>query len=180
MYDRKVHFRDCINQYQGKQSCIVEPEVLTALILEFEKHHLLNPTPATRFAKITKEHVLMFLKVLGYNRHYENIHLIHSMITGKKPDNISHLEDVLLDDFDKLTDEYDKQFKNINRKNFINTQYVLYQLLLRHKHPCKQEDFAVLKTVDRKSFHDEITQTLFASLGWNVGGNASLRPPVKN
>ena len=56
---------------------------------------------------------------------------------------------------------------NINRKNFINTQYVLYQLLLRHKHSCKKEDFIILKTIDRKYFHDEICKSLFEHLGWN-------------
>ncbi len=32
-------------------------------------------------------------------------------------------------DFDKLTEQYDLLFKDIERKNFINTQYVLFQLL---------------------------------------------------
>ena len=76
-----------------------------------------------------------------------------------------------MDDFDILTNLYDKNFKNkpgFERKNFINTQYVLYQLLLKYKHVCKKEDFTILKTVDRKSFHDDITKTLFEELGWNM------------
>ena len=109
----------------------------------------------------------MFLKELGYSNHYENVHLIHSTLTGIKPDDISHLEDQLLDDFDALTDLYDRKFKHLTRKNFINTQYVLYQLLLRHKHPCKKEEFIILKTIDRKLFHDEVCQELFTHLGWN-------------
>ena len=109
----------------------------------------------------------MFLKELGYSKHYENVHLIHYNFTSIKPDDITYLEDKLFDDFNALTELYDKKYKNIDRKNFINTQYVLYQLLRRHRHPCKEEDFVILKTFDRKVFHDEIIKDLFQELGWN-------------
>ncbi len=171
MYDRKVHFRDCINQYQGKQNSTIPPKVYEDLEVQFHRHHLLHGEKDTlkeiRFQDITKNHILIFLKELDYSKHYENVHLIHYSFTGIKPDDISHLEDQLLDDFDVLTDLYDKQFKHINRKNFINTQYVLYQLLRRHRHPCKKEEFIILKTIDRKFFHDEICKALFEELGWN-------------
>lgn len=171
MYDRKVHFRDCIKQYQGKQNCTIPDIVYKELEEQFKRHHLLSGNKhdhfEERFKNVTKNHILMFLKELGYSNHYENVHLIHSTLTGIKADDISHLEDQLLDDFDALTDLYDRKFKHINRKNFINTQYVLYQLLLRHKHPCKKEEFIILKTIDRKLFHDEVCQELFTHLGWN-------------
>jgi len=171
MYDRKVHFRDCIKQYQGKQNCTIIPKVYKDLEKEFFLHHLLEGDKSTsntiRFQNITKNHILMFLKELGYSNHYENVHLIHCTLTCIKPDDISHLEDQLLEDFDALTELYDRMYKHIDRKNFINTQYVLYQLLRRHKHPCKKEEFIILKTIDRKFFHDEVCQNLFTELGWN-------------
>jgi hypothetical protein len=171
-YDRKVHFRDCINQYQGKQNCTIDQKIYDDLEEMFEKHHLLVGGKSTkkeiRFSKITREHVLMFLKELGFSKHYENVILIHYNMTGKKPDDISHLEDKLLTDFDLLVETYDKHFKNkVDRVNFISTQYVLYQLLLKHKHPCRKEDFVILKTVDRKSFHDTICSQLFGLLSWS-------------
>jgi hypothetical protein len=67
----------------------------------------------------------------------------------------------------EITDLYDKKYKNSERKNFINTQYVLYQLLRRHKYPCRKEDFNILKTIDRKYYHDTICADLFMALGWN-------------
>ena len=171
MYDRKVHFRDCIKQYQGKQNSTIPDKIYIDLTVEFNNHHLLlgkdNDSKEYRFKNITKNHILLFLKELGYANHYENVHLIHYNLTNIKPDDISYLEDKLMDDFDNLTDLYDKKFKDINRKNFINTQYVLYQLLQRHKHPCKKEEFIILKTIDRKFFHDEVCKTLFETLGWN-------------
>lgn len=171
-YDRKVHFRDCINQYQGKQNCTIEQKVYTDLENAFERHHLLVGDNKTnkqeRFSRITKEHVLMFLKELGYPKHYENVTLIHYNMTGKKPDDISHLEDRLMADFDLLVETYDKHIKNtIDRVSFISTQYVLYQLLQKYKHPCRKEDFVILKTMDRKSFHNNICKELYEILGWS-------------
>ena len=169
-YDRKIHFRDCINQHQGKQNSTIEQKVYEELERQFDLHHLLvgdkNISKKVRFNKITKEHISIFLKELDYTKHYENINLIHYNITGKKPDDIGYLEDKLLDDFDTITEVYDKLFKNINRKNFINTQYILHQLLIRHKHPCNEDDFTMLKTIDRKTFHDDIYREICNYLEW--------------
>jgi len=169
IYDRKIHFRDCINQYQGKQNSTIPQKVYDDLIYQFDNHHMLvNSTDKkTKFSKVSKNLIRIFLKDLNYTNHYENIHLIHYNLTGIQPDNISYLEDQLLDDFDILTDLYDKRYKNIERKNFINTQHILYQFLIRHKHKCNREDFAVLKTMDRRAFHDEVCKKLFEELGWN-------------
>lgn len=171
-YDRKVHFRDCMNQYQGKQNCTIDQKVYDDLENILERHNMLKGDKSTpkqiRFGNITKENILTFLKVLGYSKHYENVILIHYNLTGKKPDDISHLEDKLMVDFDTLVETYDKQFKNkVERVNFISIQYVLYQLLQKHKHPCKKEDFVILKTIDRKAFHDNVMKRLCDVLGWN-------------
>lgn len=167
MYDRRIHFRDCIKQYQGKQNSTIPTNIYEDLKREFEMHHLTDIKSDNIYHKITKNQILLFLKELGYANHYENVHLIHYTFTKIKPDDISHLEDKLMDDFDALTALYDIKYKGINRKNFINTQYVLYQLLQRHKHKCDKSQFVILKTVDRKFFHDEVCKTLFEMLGWN-------------
>ena len=68
------------------------------------------------------------------------------------------------------TNLYDIKFrknKKFTRKNFINTQYVLYQLLRKYNFPCKSSDFNILKTVERKTFHDDICRQLFNELKWN-------------
>jgi hypothetical protein len=173
-YERQVHFRDCINQYQGKQNSTIHDDVYKDIIKELENHQLVNPdislSKEERYQRVTKEHILLFLKETGHTKHYENVFLIYNNITGKKLDDISHLEQQLIDDFDVLSALYDKKYKvnkKITRKSFINSQYVLFQLLRRHKHPCKSEDFNVLKTLDRKSFHDDICKDLFEELGWN-------------
>ena len=172
LYDRITHFKDCINQFQGKQNCTIDKSVYDDLIRQFLLHDLIPENHVsipkeTAFQRITKEHIMLFLKDCRHTKHYEDVVLIHSHFTGIQPPDITHLENQLLHDFDQLTCLYDKKHRQQDRKNFINTQYVLYQLLKRHKFPCKKEDFNILKTIDRKFYHDDICKSLFEELHWN-------------
>jgi predicted RNA-binding Zn-ribbon protein involved in translation (DUF1610 family) len=173
-YERRIHFKDCINQYQGKQNSTIDQKVYDDIEQQLELHGLLKGdktvTKKIRFENVTKEHILLFLKETSHSKHYEDIVLIYHKMTGKQVDDISHIETQLMEDFDKISDLYDKKFKftgKIERKSFINTQYVLFQLLRRHRYPCKKEDFNMLKTLDRKSFHDDIVRELFETLNFN-------------
>jgi hypothetical protein len=171
LYDRKVHFRDCVLQFQGRQNVTIDKSVYDALECEFDKHHLLvgdkNTPSHIRFSKIKKEHILMFLKELRLSKHYENVQLIHFNLTGQSPPDISHLEGALLSDFEQLTALYDELYRNDTRKNFINTQYTLFQLLKRHKHPCTASDFSIIKTSERRDWHHRVCKNLFSKLNWN-------------
>jgi len=171
-YDKRIHFRDCINQYQGKQNSTIQEKVYNELEEQFSLHGLLvkSNNKILKFSKITKEHVLLFLKETGNSKHYEDSVLIHYVLTDKKPPDIGALETQIINDFDKLVETYEKVFRGSNkttRKNFINNQYVLYQLLRKYKHPCDISEFNILKTVERKSYHDDICRQLFEELGWN-------------
>ena len=170
-----MHFKDCINQYQGKQNASIDDKVYKDLETQLELHGIITQqqqgeNAIKRFSNITKEHILMFLKETGHSKHYEDVVLIYHKLTGKKVDDISHIEDALMEDFDKISNVYDQKFKftgKIDRKSFINTQYVLFQLLRKHKYPCKLSDFNILKTLDRKSFHDDIVKEIFEHLNFN-------------
>lgn len=173
-YERRSHFRDCINQFQGKQNCKIDKKIYDDLEEQLEKHHLLqgdrNTPKEIRFKKVKKEHIMLFLKELHFDKQYENINYIYSLITGSKCPDISHIEDQLMADFDVLVKLYIKKFKyerKIDRKSFMNIQYVFFQLLNKNKYPCRKEDFNILKTIDRKAFHDEVFKELFEELGWN-------------
>lgn len=169
-YDKKSHFQSCINQYQGKHKTGIEPEVLQLIETELERYNLVDHTKRTRRAKyhnVTKDHIFLFIKELKLTKCYGDVNLIHHLITGKPLNDISHLTEKLLHDFDQFVQMHHKQFPNeFERKNF-NYQHLLYQLLMRHKYPCVPSEFNFLKTVDRKYYHDEICRTIFENLGWN-------------
>jgi hypothetical protein len=182
-YNRKVHFRDCIIQYQGKQKTHIPEEIYTILEVKLIEKKIIDGSAhlsrEKRYEKVTRAMVLDILKELeskDIKKFYDDIVLIHHTLTGQPCDNIEYLEDSLLDDFDKLTETYDNLYTNqdmdndktkiIKRKNFINAQFVLYQLLRKHGHPCNEMDFLTLKTSDRKRFHHTICKELFSILGW--------------
>jgi len=195
-YNRKVHFRDCIIQYQGKQKTHIPEEIYTILEVKLIEKQLIDVSTEDRlkrYQKVTRAMVLDILKELeskDIRKFYDDIVLIHHVLTGQPCDNIEYLEDALLDDFDRLTEKYDSTYKDLDddtfnedssafvsktdsqepksakRKNFINAQFVLYQLLKKHGHPCTEMDFLTLKTSERKSFHHTICKKLFSLLGW--------------
>ena len=179
IYNRVLHFQDCIKQYQGKQNCKIPEKLYRDLDLKFKAYRLLisepqNGTPLPnhiKYSKITRNHILEFLKELKYTKHYENVNLIYFILTNKRIDDIGHLEDQLVNDFKELVYLYDEihgkdKPDELKRKNFMNVQYLLFQLLRRHGHICKIENFTMLKTIDRKLFHDTICKNLFDKLGW--------------
>lgn len=180
IYNRDLHFQECIRQYQGKHNCSIPEQLYVDLDRKFAAHNLVekdqpimngNERNHVRYSRITRTCVYNFLKQLKYTKYYESTNLIYYVLTNKRVDDISHLEDQLMKDFKELVSLYDEmhgkdKIEELNRKNFMNVQYVLYQLLKRHNHPCNLENFTVLKTIERKQFHDEICKKLFTKLGW--------------
>jgi hypothetical protein len=172
-YDRRTHFRDCFYQFQGKQNVTIPTSLYDDITQQLFSHGIIphnhrDLPKEMAFEKVEKEHITIFLKDSKFVKHYEDAVLIFHTLTGKPVPDLSYLEEDLMNDFDILVEQYDKKFKeNSDRKNFINTQYVLFQLLRRHKYPCQKEEFNILKTIDRKYYHDEICSELFADLGWN-------------
>lgn len=170
--ERKVHFRACLNQFQGKQNSKIDDKVFNDLDREFSKNKLIVPNEygPKKYTKIKLEHIMLFLRELGYDKQYENARYIYSKITGVKCPDLSEIEDKLLSDFDIFVNLYMREYKyenKLERKSFINIQYILFQLLNKNNWPCDKHDFMnILKTNDRKAYHDEIVKTLFEKLGW--------------
>lgn len=167
-YDRRVHFRDTVYQYQGKQNSTVKQEVYDQLEKKFKLHKLLSKSNVRceKYKHITKEHIYLFLKENGHSRHYEDITLIYCKITGKKPPDLSEIEAELFEEHEKMLQIYEK-IKTDGRKNFLNAKYVLYQLLLKRRIKCDREDFNVLKTADRLDYHNETCKKIFDMLEWS-------------
>jgi len=176
LYDRRIHFRNSISQFQGKQNAKIDAEIYNKIIEQLYIHGLIPDNyedlpKEVAFQEVTKEQILLFMKENHFTKHYDDLTLIHHQLTGKPAPDISHLEVQLLNDFDILVEMYDKKFKKkqgkMERKNFINTQYVLYILLRRHKYPCRKEEFNMLKTIDRQHWHDIVCSELFSEIGWS-------------
>lgn len=170
-YEKRCHFRDTINQYQGKQNKHIPAHVYDSLYEAIEKEGLLDRKAETRldrYRKVKKSHIREFLKATNNSNHYEDIQLIYSKITGKDCPCITQYEKQLYEDFDSLT----TAFLNIpdiktKRDNFLNSHYVLRQLLLKQGVKVPDEDLNYLKTPTRLREHDEIYKKCCFILNWN-------------
>jgi len=169
-YIRQTHFKDTIKQFQGKQNKYIDDSVYETLISCFENMGLQTKKNGF-YTKVTKDHIKMFLQENNLCKYYEDMNLIYSELTGNACPNISMHEKGLMEDFEKLLVVYDRVIKedesNYARSSFLNSYYVLYQLLKKNGHSCKETDFPIIKTIDRKIEHDEIYEKCCKLLGWS-------------
>lgn len=172
-YDKKSHFINCCNQFQGKSKSDNKEmkNAIEKIKAELIRYNIVpdkeNENSENIFSHVTKEHICIFVKELKLTKYYGDINLIHHKITGIPLHNISHLMDKLLIDFDQFVKQHNKHYPmESDHKNF-NYQLLLYQLLMRHKYKCNPSEFNFLKTTERKVYHDGRCRLLFMELGWN-------------
>jgi len=171
-YKKINHFKDTIRQFQGKQNKHIEPCVLSDLKKELEKDKIIDYTKTNPYYKLTKEHLRIYLDHTNHNKYYEDINLIYSHFTGKECPIINdELYIKLLDDFMKLVQVFielssDKNDK-IERTNFLNSQYVLYQLLKKNNYTCNENDFALPRSIKCRVDQEKIFIMLCEKLHWS-------------
>jgi len=160
-YEHRSHFLNTINQYQGIQKTNIDDDFLEKIRDELRKYKLITDRD---YSRVEKKHIKFILR--GFNaakKYNDQINLIWSHITGKKLDDISYLTDKLLLDFEMFCQEFYRRYQNQGNFNYKN---LLYQLLLRHGHPCNKNDFNFLKTTARRIYQDKICREIFAQLSW--------------
>ena len=130
-YNRIIHFKECMSQYQGKESVVIPKNVYTLLEACFVNNHLVPKDKSMpriiRYKKALKSHIYIFLKELNLSKYYDNINLIYSKLTGKQIPNIEHLETQILNDFKNFAAVYDRKIKempNVDKKK----KYAIYSL----------------------------------------------------
>lgn len=168
-YDRLTHFKECIKQYQCKQNTFINPEVYTKMDKALITSGIIDGSVTDkkeRYKKLTKAHISYFLKELGFNKYYDDYNLIYCTMTGSKPRDISHLENKLYEDFTSISEAYSTLVNDNERKNFINIQFILYKLLLKHGEKISLDDFASMKNTENKMERDKLCKAIFNHLGW--------------
>lgn len=173
-YEKKIHFKEAITQFQGKQNRHI-PSWVHGKIEEWLLMHDLIDKNATsdkvKYAKVKKEHLRLCIYEINdpaIKKYREDIHLIHYQITGVPCADISHLEEKLYAKFDKLEEAF-LTSKDIDRTNILNVQVVLKNLLIMEGFKVNSDDFPGLKTLSRKQEHE----SLFAYLCQKAGINYS-------
>ncbi|AOC55231.1 hypothetical protein LCDVSa147R [Lymphocystis disease virus 3] len=157
-------FKECLKKFQGQQTCKIPDKIYEELEKKFKSYRLLisNAEGFVKYSKITKNHVLIFLKELKYSKQYENVNLIYYVLTNKKED-VSHLESVLIEDFIKLLTAYESK----DEKENLDANYVLVHLLNRRCYRFEKDSFHLNKSGYKLKSHNNLCSKLFKTLNWD-------------
>ena len=160
-YKRTNHFKEWVNQIQGREGTFIPPEVINSLILEIKKERLTDKSLIT-YCKIKE-----FLKKLKLNKYYEHIpNIIHKITDNKQLIINPELEAKLVTMFNRIQEPFDKHCPK-NRKNFLSYSYTLYKFfqLLDKKEFLIY--FPLLKSREKLFEQENIWKNICKELNWD-------------
>ena len=139
-HDKKHHFSECIDKFQGIQKCDLPQDLFEEMERRVDAYSLLVKTAtgrAAQFSRVTKEHVKIVLKDMDlYKKYKEDINVIYKILTAKPLPQINHLKNRLLEDFCTFDDKYNQLFTKMEQSAY-HYYLILYQLLYSYGVKCK-------------------------------------------
>jgi len=158
-YKKKNHFKEILNQIQGKESTTIPEEIYEKILIEIKKTRI-----KTEFIK--KQKIRDILRKIGHTKYYEHRSIIMYKIKGIPPITLSReIEDRLLMMFDDLLKPYAKCCPK-TRRNFLNYYYVIRKLceILGLKEILHTEHLPPLKSRKKIAEHDQIWKEMMKIL----------------
>lgn len=158
-YKKKNHFKEILNQIQGKETTTIPDEVYQKILVELKKIRV-------KSKDITKQKIRDILRKIGHAKYYEHRSNIIYKIKGIPPITLSReIEDRLLLMFDDLLKPYAKCCPK-TRRNFLNYYYVIRKLceILGLKEILKTEHLPQLKSRKKLAEHDQIWKEMMKIL----------------
>ena len=159
-YKRINHFNEWLAQFQAKERTDLPNEIFENIYKELKKNKY------TILENLKYNDIREILKKLKYNKYYEHIPHILSIITGKNAPTLDRKSEEILR---SLFKEIQIPFMNNcppNRKNFLSYSYVLHKFceLLEYDHLL--EYFSLLKSREKLHAQDLIWEKICKDLNW--------------
>ena len=159
-YKRINHFNEWLAQFQAKEKAELPEDIYKDILTELKKNIYFDP----RQLKYTD--VRQILKKLKYNKYYEHIPHIISVISGKKAPTLDRKTEEILR---SLFKEIQIPFMNNcppNRKNFLSYSYVLHKFCELLEFDNLLEYFPLLKSREKLHQQDLIWDKICKDLKW--------------
>ncbi len=160
-YSDRDNFEKALMRYQGKQiDKIPEP-----LFNDLDGHFISRGKPTSTEIKALPLNergrkngtdLQMLYKALldtGYSALYEDANLIAHQYWGWTLKNVSHLESIIMEDYEKTQRVYNMLPKE--RSSSLGTQFRLFKHLELRGHKCTVSDFKIVKMLESLEYHDE-------------------------
>jgi len=168
-YQRVHHFKDCLAQFQAKESTNIPQDVIDKIKDELTKYRV------TDYSRLTPKLLRKSLKKLKLSTYYEHIPHIIYRISGKPAPKIpAHVEERLLKHFlqaeeifmELLSSNSLSKLGIKNRKNIMRYTFMFYKLF-ELEGMYEFLDYLILLKC-RKKLHkqDQIWKEICAKAGW--------------
>ena len=157
-YDRRHHFKELINQVQGKESTIIPDNIIEQIKKEINKHKI----PVEDIRKKEMRKILRTIRLTKYYEHVANILTKinpSAVITFTKEE-----EDKLFYMFDCIQEPFIR-FCPAERKNLINYNYILHKFCQILKLTQSYKDyFTLLKSRAKLAQHEKIWKKIITNI----------------
>ena len=172
-YDDRDNFLKAILRFQGKQPNRFPTNLFSTLDAYFKAYGLstgedikMTKELDDRGRRVGTDKDLMYkaLHDTGNALLYEDINLLCHLYWGWLLPDISSLEELIMDDYDKSQRVYERL--KLARTSCLNTQYRLFKHLQLRGYPCRADDFKIVKTRDILETHERIWYLICKELSW--------------
>ena len=151
LYCRLDHFKEVLNQLQGKEGRVITPDIIHKIKNELENK------PMT---------IKQALRELKMTKYVENANYLDHIINNKILLYIPKLvEEKMIRFFKQIDRTFDALFGN-RKQSFMSYNYVIYKLLeCMHENDLMKE-IPLLKTRSRLRQHDKVWWAICEELDW--------------
>ena len=158
-YKKENHFNEWMMQFQAKESTNVPKQIIDDLKMEIQKQKL-------NVKEITHAKIREILKKLKYNKYYEHVPYIATLVSGNTPPVMpQELEDRLRLMFHQVQGPFKRHCPG-DRTNFLSYSYVLYKFCELLGEDQYLACFPLLKSNDKLYKHDQIWRKICEDLRW--------------
>ena len=158
-YDRLIHFKEILSQFQAKETTKIPEEIVNNIANRIRKERI------TDISQIDYDKMREILRTLGYNQYFEHIQLINSIFGIEPPQMQKELYDTLCVLFMEIQKPW-ALYCPPNRTNFFNYTYVLYQLCVLLGQHQYLPFIPMMKNPKKRLNMDEIWEKLCEHLDW--------------
>jgi hypothetical protein len=162
-YIRLNHFKEILAQFQAKETTYIPPEVLQGIKDRIKKERIDVEKQLT--PKMMRE----ILRKLGYNKYFEHIQYINSLIGIQPPLMSEELTETLCVLFIEIQSPWGL-YCPMGRVNFFNYSYILYQLCVLLDQTQYLPYITLLKNDGKQKLQDETWKKVCRDLDWKYTG----------
>ena len=158
-YIRLNHFKEILSQFQAKETTQIPDEVIDAIRARIKKERI------TDLTHINYDKMRDILRKLGFNKYFEHIQYINSILGIKPPIMSEDLHETLCVLFIEIQKPWAIHCPS-HRTNFFNYTYTLYQLCVLLDQTQYLPYICMLKDIDKQREQDQIWKKVCEDLDW--------------